>query len=242
MDDSQDIAARVREELARRRMSRLALADSARISLSTLEKALSGGRPFTLGTLVRLETALGVSLRPTPPSPAPDPPGLAPASLGAYSRTAVRRLEGRYITLRPSFSSPGDLFVYRTEIAWDKAASCLAFTESARTDSDFTQRGQVSISHESGHIYMLTSEQGQFRLAVLSRPTRGGVLLGLLTTLHAGRGAQLTPASSLIAYVPEDLLPQAPMGLIGPGNPAFQACRDWLDRVAGEGYAQFFPG
>src|SRR6187431_3722810 len=56
-------AAIVLEELARRRLSRQQLAEMARISLSTLEKALSGRRPFTLATLVRLEQALGISLR-----------------------------------------------------------------------------------------------------------------------------------------------------------------------------------
>ena len=52
------IAGAVREALARRRMSRQALADAARISISTLEKALSGRRPFTLATTLRLEEAV----------------------------------------------------------------------------------------------------------------------------------------------------------------------------------------
>jgi hypothetical protein len=45
---SRGLAAKVREELARRRISRQRLADEAKISLSTLEKALNGSRPFTL--------------------------------------------------------------------------------------------------------------------------------------------------------------------------------------------------
>ena len=60
---SRAIAQTVREELARRRISRQRLADDARISISTLEKALSGRRPFTLATTIRLEQALGRSLR-----------------------------------------------------------------------------------------------------------------------------------------------------------------------------------
>ncbi|HEY8255896.1 MAG TPA: helix-turn-helix domain-containing protein, partial [Rhizomicrobium sp.] len=52
---SQAVAGLVLEELARRRMSRKRLAADARISLSTLEKALNGNRGFTLATLVRLE-------------------------------------------------------------------------------------------------------------------------------------------------------------------------------------------
>ena len=66
VEGSEAVALIVREELARRRLSRQWLADAARVSLSTLEKALAGSRPFTLATVVRLEGALGTSLRLTP--------------------------------------------------------------------------------------------------------------------------------------------------------------------------------
>ena len=58
-EQSRVIATLIREELARRRISRQLLADQAKISISTLEKALSGRRPFTLATTIRLEQALG---------------------------------------------------------------------------------------------------------------------------------------------------------------------------------------
>ena len=76
-EQSRLVAAIIREQLARRRMSRQHLADQAKISISTLEKALSGRRPFTLATTVRLEEALGVSLRKGEPAAAtwgPPPP------------------------------------------------------------------------------------------------------------------------------------------------------------------------
>ena len=63
VEGTETVALLVREELARRRLSRQWLADEARVSLSTLEKALAGRRPFTLATVVRLEDALGTSLR-----------------------------------------------------------------------------------------------------------------------------------------------------------------------------------
>src|SRR3954470_7345906 len=76
---SRAIAARVREELARRRLSRQALADLAKISISTLEKALAGRRPFTLATTIRLEEALGATLRaPVRAAASVSPTGLAP--------------------------------------------------------------------------------------------------------------------------------------------------------------------
>src|SRR5881394_827548 len=79
---SRQIAALIREELARRRISRQQLADQAKLSISTLEKALGGRRPFTLATTVRLEEALGVSLRKGPDNTASPANGeIAPDSL-----------------------------------------------------------------------------------------------------------------------------------------------------------------
>src|SRR5450759_2856372 len=90
-EQSRLVAAIIREQLARRRMSRQHLADQAKISISTLEKALSGRRPFTLATTVRLEEALGVSLRKlkTEVAAAPALHGVAPDELGFYARPAV---------------------------------------------------------------------------------------------------------------------------------------------------------
>src|SRR5258708_35228796 len=94
-EQSRSVAGLVREELARRRISRQRLADQAKISISTLEKALSGQRPFTLATTIRLEEALGVALRKVhAPSPAGSPNGGAPGNLGFYARPAVAFLQG----------------------------------------------------------------------------------------------------------------------------------------------------
>lgn len=240
---SQAIAARVREELARRRLSRQALADLAKISISTLEKALAGRRPFTLATTIRLEEALGASLRvPTRATAAPSPTGLAPEALGAYSRTAVAWLEGQYVTLRPSFEDPKAVYAYRTEIAWDEASSSLAFREAAREDADFTQKGAVSLSNQSGHTYLITNEQGQFRLVVLGRPAIGGEMYGLLTTLQAGQGSHLTPAAAPIAFVPLRRVDDPRFGRVAPGTSHYDLYRATLARVTDKGFARFFAG
>ena len=81
---------------------------------------LGGRRPFTLATTVRLEQALGVSLRKTPDIPVTAPASngdIAPDGLGAYSRRAVARIEGAYVTIRPSFGDKDAIFAYRTEIS-----------------------------------------------------------------------------------------------------------------------------
>lgn len=239
---SQAIAARVREELARRRISRQHLADQARISISTLEKALAGRRPFTLATTIRLEEALGAPLR-APVRAAPAAlAGLAPEALGSYSRTAVAWLEGEYLTLRPSFEDPAAVYAYRTEIAWDEATSSLAFHEAARQDAEFTQRGAVSLSNQSGHTYLITSEQGQFRLIILGRPVIGGEMYGLLTTLQAGHGSHLTPAAAPIAFIPLRRMIDAAFGRVVAGAARYDDYRAALARVTDKGFARFFAG
>lgn len=238
-----EIGRMVREELARRRISRQALADMARISISTLEKALSGRRSFTLATVIRLEEALGTKLR--APAPAPSASDSAPEELGAYARGAVRWLEGRYLTLRTWFSAEPGIHAYETGIAWEPALSRLAFSESQRADS-FAQHGSVSLPHLSGHIYLVTNESGQFRLVILGRPTINGSLYGLLTTLLVGHGSQLVPATCPIALLRIRGETEPAFGRIEPDHPSYAGYRAELDCVTQRDFARFpglaFPG
>jgi transcriptional regulator with XRE-family HTH domain len=200
-EENKLIAAKIREELARVRISRQHLADKAKISLSTLEKAMSGTRPFTLASVVRIEEALQKSFR-KHKSNGHGEGELAPETLGSYSHPAVSWLEGDYLTLRPSFSDAQSVYSYRTEIRWDTALSHLVFRESDRLDAAFKQDGAVSVPHQSGYIYLVTNKMGQHRLIILSRPMIGGEMFGLLTTLQSGRGTMLTPVSTPIVFVP----------------------------------------
>ncbi|HEY9552054.1 helix-turn-helix domain-containing protein [Allosphingosinicella sp.] len=236
---SEEIATTVREELARLRRSRQWLADAAGLSISTLEKALSGRRPFTLATVVRLEEALGRPLRGgAAPRLSSEPPILAPAELGAYARAGVSWLEGDYLTLRPSFNNPGAIYAYRLLIEWNTDCHCLTFQESARLDAAFTQAGRVSFPHLSGHIYLVTQESGQYRVAILGRPTISGELNGILTTLIVGEGSQLVPAATPLALVPcrQDIEPE--FGLIEPGHVAYEDYRARLGRIVAGGFAR----
>lgn len=239
------VALMVREELARRRLSRKQLADLAKISLSTLEKALSGRRPFTLATTIRLEEALGLPLRGFKANvqapPAPSAFGIAPDELGFYSRPAVSWIEGPYLTVRPSFGDKTAIYAYRTEIYWDETRSRMMFRESERLDAAFTQEGAVSVPNQSGHIYLVTNRHGQYRLIVVARPTIAGEMFGILTTLQAGRGAQLIPVAAPIAFVPLQVLSQVQFGRVENGMASYAAYRRYLTRVTEEPFAMFLP-
>jgi transcriptional regulator with XRE-family HTH domain len=242
-EQSRQVAATVREEIARRRISRQHLADQAKLSISTLEKVLGGRRPFTIATTVRLEQALGVSLRKGQDAPAlPGNGDIAADGLGAYSRRSVSWLEGEYLTVRPSFGDKDAIYAYRTEILWDAAAPCLAFRESERHDAAYTQFGEVAVPNQSGHIYLVTNRHGQHRLITVSRPTISGEMYGIITTLLAGRGSQLTPVAAPIALLPIKAIAAPTFGRISAGDASYALYRQHLRRTTDEPFALFLPG
>ena len=240
--ENRALGTRMREELARQRLSRETLAERARVSLSTLEKGLSGQRPFTLATLVRLETALGIVLRasetPTP-SAALASHANAPDELGGYNRASVGWLEGGYLTLIPSFGEPGAIFAYRTDVTWNERQACLTFRESERLDHDFVQFGSVSVPLQSGHIYFITNRHGQMRLIVVARPLITGEMHGILTTLQAGRGSHLSPVAVPIVFKPLKPDDQPSYGRIHPADEAFNGYLKILRRTVADGFAAF---
>jgi transcriptional regulator with XRE-family HTH domain len=243
IEQSLQVADTVREEIARRRISRQSLAEQAKLSLSTLEKALGGRRPFTLATTVRLEQALGVSLRKALDAPAvPINGDIAPDSLGAYSRRAVTWIEGTYLTVRPSFGDKAAIYAYHTEIAWDATASSLLFREGERLDVAFTQFGEVAVPNQSGFIYLVTNRHGQHRLITVSRPTISGEMYGIITTLLAGRGSLLTPIAAPIAFLPIKNIPTPSVGRISSGDANYDVYREHLRRTTDEPFALFFQG
>jgi transcriptional regulator with XRE-family HTH domain len=232
-EENHRISSLIREELAKRRMTRAGLADHAKLSLSTLEKALSGQRPFTLATVVRLETALDVKLRKLNGEQAA--PATAPDGLGSYSRPAVKWLEGNYLTLRPSFSVPKAIYAYRTEISWDQTLSHLVFQESERLDTAYKQDGAVSVPHQSGYIYLVTNKHGQHRMLTLSRPMIGGEMFGLLATLQSGKGATLMPIAVPVVLAPVSIFGNdLRFGLIKPDDVLFGVYEKLLRRCITE--------
>ena len=240
-EENDEIAVKVREVLARRRLTRQHLADQAKISLSTLEKALSGQRPFTLASVVRLEAALGLTLRrPTPAKAmaAARLAGIAPEELGSYARPAVSWIEGGYLTIRPSFSNPESIYAYRTEISWSDDKGHLVFKEADRIDAAYTQDGSVSIPHQSGYIYLVTNKSGQYRFIVISRPTIAGEMFGILTTLQSGRGTHLMPVSTPIVLVPlKTLASEAKFGRVEKDDAVFPRYRALVSRAVEEPFA-----
>jgi hypothetical protein len=208
---------------------------------------LGGRRPFTLATTVRLEQALGVSLRKGKGHEAAAPPAavngeVSPDGLGAYSRRAVAWLEGTYITVRPSFGDKESIYAYRTDIAWDAASTSLVFREGERLDAAYTQYGEVAVPNQSGHIYLVTNRHGQHRLITVSRPTILGEMYGIITTLLAGRGSLLTPIAAPIAFLPIKLIAKPTLGRVTRDDANYAIYREHLRKTIDEPFALFLQG
>jgi DNA-binding phage protein len=229
---------RIREELARRRMARASLADAAKISLSSLEKSLSGQRPFTDQTLIRIEKALGLSFQRSETQDLRAQVKVAPEGLGSYARASVKWLEGSFLTLRPASTTPHAVYAYETLIFWDYETEHLHFREMGRTDKIYAQMGSVAVPHQSGQIYLTTNKHGQHRTAILSRQVITGELYGLLLTLQPGLGAHLSPVAMPLVLIPmENLDDVAPRGLVSSDHPMHAELKARLDKTLGDGFA-----
>jgi hypothetical protein len=76
----------------------------------------------------------------------------------------------------------------------------------------------------------------------VSRPTRTGEMYGILMTLQAGRGAQLTPIAAPIALVPLANVGNAQFGRVTEAEVTFTLYRDLLKRTIGDSFAILIPG
>jgi hypothetical protein len=99
------------------------------------------------------------------------------------------------------------------------------------------QKGFIS-PNISGAIYLVTISEGQYRMALLNRPSAGG-LGGILLTLVADEGAQLTPAAVPISLTPVRSEGGIEVGGIREGHDRFVEYRDCVERVTQRGYARF---
>jgi hypothetical protein len=96
----------------------------------------------------------------------------------------------------------------------------------------------VSFPNLSGAIYLVTISEGQYRVAILNRPSGGG-MTGILLTLAAGQGAQLIPSAVPLAMLSTAARPDTVVGVIRDGDECFAEYRECVDRVTQRGFALF---
>ncbi len=167
------VANLIREELARRRITRN-ISPIMPAFLFRRWKNLSGQRSLTLSTLIRLEEALGIKLRQSAVRESRRLPDVAPDTPGLLCPPAVSWIEGDYLTLRRPFRPPARFMPTAPPSPGARTATfCLP---RVRTSGHcIYPEGEVSIPHQSGYIYLVTNKAGQYRLIIVTRPPRSRV-------------------------------------------------------------------
>jgi hypothetical protein len=197
---------------------------------------------FRKSERVRRDVAERVANTPYPTLPGPRLPatigeiGVAPRSdapqnLGGYTHANVRELEGKYLCIRPAFSSTGVISAYLVTIRWEDAESCLIFEEQGRADAGYTQRGRVYVPDGKPYLNLVTIERGAIRVIMVSRPIGPTSARGLIFTLSNPGGMQFIPVSAPIVLKPiADAAPK--LGFIRADSPNYVSYVQELEAVA----------
>ena len=240
----------IKTAMIEKKMTQAELADAADIHEKTIQNLLAG-RPVRDQTLFDVCMVLGLDFERVKVAwgganyesrDAPEPNGAAdgraaPVYMGAYTRAGVDHYIGSYLTLRPSFSVPGGIMAYRTDISWDDDWPSLLFQERDRPDKPFLHRGRLYIPASSMYIHLVSLTKGAMRMVMVSQLDPAGQMRGLITTLSKQR-AQLVPVSAPIVYIKRDGFEGDALGEIGPDSPGFGAHKQLLDETVEQGYAR----
>jgi DNA-binding Xre family transcriptional regulator len=240
----------IKTAMIEKKMTQAELADAADIHEKTIQNLLAG-RAVRDQTLFDVCMVLGLNFdkvkrawrgeeqprRDAPEPSAPVESRASPEYMGAYTRAGVDAYIGSYLTLRPSFSVPGGVMAYRTDITWDDEWPSLLFQERDRPDKPFLHRGRVYIPASAPFIHLVSLTKGAMRMVMVSSLGPAGEMRGIVTTLNK-RGAALVPVSAPIVYVKHDDLAGMEMGEIPADRAVALGYRQTVDEVVAQGYAR----
>jgi transcriptional regulator with XRE-family HTH domain len=236
----------IKTAMIEKKMTQAELADAADIHEKTIQNLLSG-RSVRDQTLFDVCMVLGLDFarvkgawsghsgRDAPEPGAPAAGRAAPAYMGAYTRAGVDHYIGSYLTLRPSFSVPGGVMSYRTDISWDEEWPSLLFQERDRPDKPYMHRGRLYIPTSSMYIHLVSLTKGAMRMVMVSQLGPTEQMHGLITTLHKQR-AVFVPVAAPIVYLKRDDFKGAPLGEIAASRAADY--RRLLAESMEQGYAR----
>jgi len=139
--------------------------------------------------------------------------------------------------VRPSFSRPGGVMAYRTEITWDSEWPSLVFEERDRPDKHYLHRGRLYIPASSMCIHLVSLTKGAMRMVMVSQLDATGRMRGLITTLNKQR-ASLIPVSSPIVFEKRGSFAGVQLGEIAAGHASHARHKGLLDEALEQGYAR----
>lgn len=222
---------RVRVEMARRGLTREALAGRADCKERTLGNLLAG-QAVRDQTVAKVARALGIDLyelmaADTTPVAGAAGTGHAAASYGGYPLSAFENYLGAYVAYRRALSHSDELYRSVYEIDWDEDLARLRFFELQRYRKpasgpiSSSHAGGIYISPHTGMLQMLTTFQGALRLVTLSRFRLGEQRLrGVILTQSEHDGNYQPAASAIFLDKIDGRRPSAELEkLIGPVGP-----------------------
>lgn len=239
---------RIKTAMVEKKLTQAELADAADCHEKTIQNML-GGRSVRDQTLFDVCMVLGLDyqlvrngwhaeMAAAGPMDLKGEGGLvAPVYMGAYTRAAVDDYIGSYLTLRPSFSVPGALVAYRTDIVWDPDWPSLLFQERDRPDAPYSHRGRLYIPASSMYIHLVSLTKGAMRMIVVSQLDRAGEMRGLITTLNKQR-AMFMPVSAPIVYARRETFENGALGDITAKSPFYESYKQLIDDTVEQGYAR----
>jgi transcriptional regulator with XRE-family HTH domain len=240
--------AQIKTAMIEKKLTQAELADAADCHEKTIQNLL-GGRSVRDQTLFDVCMVLGLDFdkvkgawngaNGAPREPAGEGGLVAPVYMGAYTRAAVDHYIGSYLTLRPSFSQPGTIVAYRTDISWDPDWPSLLFQERDRPDTPYSHRGRLYIPASSSFIHLVSLTKGAMRMVVVSQVDRFGEMRGIITTLYK-HGAMLQPVATPIVYARQETFSGA-FGEVASESPSYAEYRKLLDETTAQGYARLVP-
>jgi DNA-binding Xre family transcriptional regulator len=240
--------AQIKTAMIEKKLTQAELADAADCHEKTIQNLL-GGRSVRDQTLFDVCMVLGLDFdtlksawsgtNGAPKDLTGDGGLVAPVYMGAYTRAAVDHYLGSYLTLRPSFSLPGTIVAYRTDISWDPDWPSLLFQERDRPDKPYSHRGRLYIPAASMFIHLVSLTKGAMRMVVVSQVDRFGTMRGIITTLYK-HGAMLQPVATPIVYTRRDAFSGA-FGEVTAESPFYAEYRKLLDETTAQGYARLMP-
>ena len=237
--------AQIKTAMIEKKLTQAELADAADCHEKTIQN-LMGGRSVRDQTLFDVCMVLGLDFDKLKSAwngangSAKEPTGdgglVAPVYMGAYTRAAVDHYIGSYLTLRPSFSHPGTIVAYRTDITWDPDWPSLLFQERDRPDTPYSHRGRLYIPSSSMFIHLVSLTKGAMRVVVVSQVDRFGEMRGIITTIYK-HGAMLQPVATPIVYARREAFSGA-FGEVTAESPSYAEYRKVLDETTEQGYAR----
>jgi hypothetical protein len=241
--------AQIKTAMIEKKLTQAELADAADCHEKTIQNLL-GGRSVRDQTLFDVCMVLGLDFDklkgawagsagsvPGPPELQGENGGVvAPLYMGAYTRGAVDHYIGSYLTLRSSFSRPGCIVAYRTDVTWDPDWPSLLFQERDRLDAPYSHRGRLYVPASSMFIHLVSLTKGAMRMIVVSQVDRFGEMRGIITTIHK-HGAVLVPVATPIVYAKRDEF-DGNLGDITAAHPLYAQYKKMLEDTMGDGYAK----